>query len=183
VLGEYNKDSADPVHKLLEVQRDHAYTTHTYKHTTMGFLRDIEDMPNQFTFTGVIHADNWQAFLDTVLPMLTDPGLREEDFRRIKDQQRSALLLDLRDSNEEELGKERLQANLFGGTTSRPSRTGCSSSSPAPTWPAAPSSSRSESGRWLPRTHRWRCASPSTSWTAWSSRASPPRPWTRPAST
>jgi zinc protease len=68
------------------------------------------------TLTGVVHADNWPSFLDTVLPMLTDPGFREEDFRRIKDQQKSALLQDLRDNNEEELGKERLQANLFAGT-------------------------------------------------------------------
>jgi zinc protease len=51
-----------------------------------------------------------------VLPMLTDPGFREEDFRRIKDQQKSALLQDLRDNNEEELGKERLQATIFAGT-------------------------------------------------------------------
>jgi zinc protease len=51
VLGEYNKNSASPVRKLLEVQRDHAYTTHTYKHTTMGFLRDIEDMPNQYAYS------------------------------------------------------------------------------------------------------------------------------------
>jgi zinc protease len=48
VLGEYNKNSANPINKLLEVQREHAFTAHTYKHTTMGFIRDIEDMPNQF---------------------------------------------------------------------------------------------------------------------------------------
>jgi len=51
VLGEYNKSAADPLTKLLEVQRDHAYTTHTYKHTTMGFIADIEDMPNQFEYS------------------------------------------------------------------------------------------------------------------------------------
>lgn len=51
ILGEYNKNSSDPLNKLLEVQRDHAYTVHTYKHTTMGFLRDIEDMPNQFAYS------------------------------------------------------------------------------------------------------------------------------------
>src|SRR5438874_1182113 len=45
VLGEYNKNSASPVRKLIEVQRNNAYTTHTYKHTTMGFIKDIEDMP------------------------------------------------------------------------------------------------------------------------------------------
>ena len=50
VLGEYNKNSANPIQKLLEVQRDSAFTTHPYKHTTMGFLRDIEQMPNQFDY-------------------------------------------------------------------------------------------------------------------------------------
>jgi zinc protease len=68
------------------------------------------------TFTGVIHKDNAQAFLDVVLPMLTDPGLRPEDFQRLKDQQKNALVQDLRNNNEEELGKERLQTNLFAGT-------------------------------------------------------------------
>ncbi|MDP9190893.1 MAG: insulinase family protein [Acidobacteriota bacterium] len=53
VLGEYNKNSANPILKLLEVQRENAYTTHTYKHTTMGFIKDIEDMPNQFEYSKV----------------------------------------------------------------------------------------------------------------------------------
>jgi zinc protease len=50
VLGEYNKNSANPIGKILEVQRDAAYKTHTYKHTTMGFIKDIEDMPNQYEY-------------------------------------------------------------------------------------------------------------------------------------
>src|SRR5262245_49712627 len=37
VLGEYNKNSANPVTKLFEVMRDHAFSVHPYKHTTMGF--------------------------------------------------------------------------------------------------------------------------------------------------
>jgi zinc protease len=51
VLGEYNKNSQNPIRKLLEVQRDAAYSTHTYKHTTMGFIKDIEDMPNQYVYS------------------------------------------------------------------------------------------------------------------------------------
>jgi zinc protease len=58
VLGEYNKNSADPVNKLVEVQQDAAFTTHTYKHTTMGFLKDIEDMPNQFAYSKTFF-DRW----------------------------------------------------------------------------------------------------------------------------
>ena len=68
------------------------------------------------TFTGSIHRDNWARFLDIALPMLLEPGLREDDFRRVKDAQLNALKEDLRNSNEEELGKERLQANIFAGT-------------------------------------------------------------------
>ncbi len=51
VLGEYNKNSADPTEKLWEVLRERAFTTHTYKHTTMGFLRDIQEMPNQYNYS------------------------------------------------------------------------------------------------------------------------------------
>jgi zinc protease len=68
------------------------------------------------TFTGSIHRDNWKAFFDIALPMLLEPGLREEDFKRVKDAQLNALKEDLRSNNEEELGKERLQANIFAGT-------------------------------------------------------------------
>ncbi len=51
VLGEYNKNSASPEQKMLEVERDAAFEKHTYKHTTMGFLEDIEDMPNQYDYS------------------------------------------------------------------------------------------------------------------------------------
>ncbi|MBI5280846.1 MAG: insulinase family protein [Candidatus Solibacter usitatus] len=51
VLGEYNKDSAEPVNKLMEVLRDTAFDRHTYKHTTMGFLRDIELMPRMYDYS------------------------------------------------------------------------------------------------------------------------------------
>src|SRR6266487_7050468 len=51
VLGEYNKNSADPTEKLEEVLHATAFTTHTYAHTTMGFLEDIQDMPNQYDYS------------------------------------------------------------------------------------------------------------------------------------
>jgi len=51
VLGEFNKNSADPEEKAFEVLRATAYKTHTYSHTTMGFIEDIEDMPNQFDYS------------------------------------------------------------------------------------------------------------------------------------
>lgn len=68
------------------------------------------------TLTGSVHRDNWERFLELALPQLTEPGFREEDFRRVKDRVRNGLAQDLRENNEEELGKERLQATLFAGT-------------------------------------------------------------------
>ncbi len=68
------------------------------------------------TFTARVHRDNWDRFADIALAQLTEPGFREEDFKRIRDLQRNALVQDLRANNEEELGKERLQALLFAGT-------------------------------------------------------------------
>jgi zinc protease len=51
VLGEYNKNSANPESKLYEVLRETAYKQHTYSHTTMGYIKDIEDMPNQYDYS------------------------------------------------------------------------------------------------------------------------------------
>jgi len=51
VLGEYNKNASNPFSKLNEALLDTAYSTHTYKHTTMGFLKDVQDMPNQYAYS------------------------------------------------------------------------------------------------------------------------------------
>jgi zinc protease len=51
VLGEFNKNSADPEEKAYEVLRATAYQRHTYAHTTMGFIEDIEDFPNQYEYS------------------------------------------------------------------------------------------------------------------------------------
>ncbi|HEX8397180.1 MAG TPA: pitrilysin family protein [Pyrinomonadaceae bacterium] len=51
VLGEYNKNSASPTFKMHEVLRETAYKTHTYSHTTMGYLKDIQDYPNQYEYS------------------------------------------------------------------------------------------------------------------------------------
>jgi zinc protease len=51
ILGEYNKSISNPLTKLEEVVRDKAFDTHTYTHTTLGFLKDIQDMPNQYKYS------------------------------------------------------------------------------------------------------------------------------------
>ena len=51
VLGEYNKSASSPLQKMSEALYDNAYRAHTYKHTVIGFLKDIVDMPNQFAYS------------------------------------------------------------------------------------------------------------------------------------
>ena len=51
VLGEYNKNSSEPTQKLDEVLYETAFRRHTYAHTTMGYLKDIQDMPNQYAYS------------------------------------------------------------------------------------------------------------------------------------
>jgi zinc protease len=51
VLGEYNKSASNPLQRMFETLADNAFSKHTYKHTTIGFLKDIQDMPNQFAYS------------------------------------------------------------------------------------------------------------------------------------
>lgn len=51
VKGEYTKNSASPYAQLDEKKNDVAFVSHTYKHTTMGFFKDVVDMPNQYDFS------------------------------------------------------------------------------------------------------------------------------------
>lgn len=51
VLGEYNKNRSLPHPALHERLRETAFLRHTYRHTTMGFLRDIESMPGHYDFS------------------------------------------------------------------------------------------------------------------------------------
>jgi zinc protease len=51
VLGEYNKNSASPTSKLSETVRATAFKVHTYQHTTMGFLKDIQAMPDEYEYS------------------------------------------------------------------------------------------------------------------------------------
>ena len=58
ILGEYNKNYSSPFLTIFEKLRNAAYTVHTYKHTTMGFLKDIMDMPNQYQYS-LTFFDRW----------------------------------------------------------------------------------------------------------------------------
>ncbi len=51
VLGEYNKSASNPFLALEERMRELAFTRHTYRHTTIGFLDDIKSMPEYYEYS------------------------------------------------------------------------------------------------------------------------------------
>ncbi|MGB8951509.1 MAG: pitrilysin family protein [Candidatus Aminicenantales bacterium] len=51
IEGEYYTSVSNPDRRLAELLRDTAFEEHSYKHTTLGYLRDILDMPNQFEYS------------------------------------------------------------------------------------------------------------------------------------
>jgi len=67
-------------------------------------------------FSGTTHVDNLPAYYKLVRSMLLDPGWREDDFKRIKDDTINSLRVGLRGNNDEELGKEVLYSTLYRGT-------------------------------------------------------------------
>ncbi|HWQ36661.1 MAG TPA: pitrilysin family protein [Blastocatellia bacterium] len=67
VLGEYNKNSASPISRLYEKLRETAFDRHTYKHTTMGFLRDIEEMPNEYDYSLKFYQRYYRPEYTTIL--------------------------------------------------------------------------------------------------------------------
>lgn len=65
------------------------------------------------TFGGQTHVDNLDKYYGLISEMLLDPGFREDDFKRIKDDAINFLKVNLRQSNDEELGKERLYNIIY----------------------------------------------------------------------
>jgi zinc protease len=66
-------------------------------------------------FGAETHIDNLEAFYALFRAMLLDPGWREEDLRRLKDEAVNFLQVSLRGNNEEELGKEVLYSEIYAG--------------------------------------------------------------------
>ena len=71
VNGEYLKNFSNPISKMFERLSDLMYTQHTYKHTTMGFIEDIEAMPDQIEYSKVFF-DRWYRPEKTVVILVGD---------------------------------------------------------------------------------------------------------------
>ncbi len=68
------------------------------------------------TFAGATHVDNLDAYYKIFRAMLLEPGWREDDFKRLRDNAINYLKISLRANNDEELGKEVLYNEIYAGT-------------------------------------------------------------------
>ncbi|MBT8075880.1 MAG: insulinase family protein [Gammaproteobacteria bacterium] len=67
VKGEYTKNFASPYSQINEKRAETAFTTHTYSHTTMGYFKDIVDMPNQYEYSKLFFDRYYRPEYNTVL--------------------------------------------------------------------------------------------------------------------
>ena len=51
VLGEYNKSASNPFLSMWEALSEMSFRRHTYGHTTLGYLRDIQAMPEKYGYS------------------------------------------------------------------------------------------------------------------------------------
>lgn len=66
-------------------------------------------------FSGTTHVENLDKYYALLKDMLLDPGFRQEDFTRVRDAAVNFLKVSLRESNDEELGKEYLYNVIYAG--------------------------------------------------------------------
>jgi zinc protease len=66
-------------------------------------------------FSGTTHIENLDRYYSLFKDMLLDPGFRDEDFKRLRDDAINFLKVSLRESNDEELGKEHLYNVIYAG--------------------------------------------------------------------
>lgn len=71
VKGEYLKNFSDPISKMFERIRDLMFDVHTYEHTTMGFIEDIEAMPDQMEYSHEFF-DRWYRPEKSVVILVGD---------------------------------------------------------------------------------------------------------------
>ena len=64
-------------------------------------------------FTGTTHIENLDKYYGLLREMVLDPGFRQEDFTRLRDDALNFLKISLRESNDEELGKEYLYNVIY----------------------------------------------------------------------
>lgn len=75
----------------------------------------VDTTRDQTVFVGRVHVDHLDGFYEIFRSVLLSPQLGPTDFERLRTRAMSAIELELRGNNDEELGKETLQAMLYEG--------------------------------------------------------------------
>ncbi len=60
VLGEYRRGASNPGLRMSEVRSRLMYGSYGYGHTTMGYLEDVEDMPNEYQAAVKFYGDYYR---------------------------------------------------------------------------------------------------------------------------
>jgi zinc protease len=71
IEGEYYSSVSSPDRRLAELLRDTAYEKHSYKHTTLGTLKDIQDMPHQYPYS-LLYKQRFYAPDNSILLVVGD---------------------------------------------------------------------------------------------------------------
>ncbi len=71
VKGEYLKNFSNPIQRLFERLGALMFSVHTYKHTPMGFIEDIDAMPDQMEYSSLFF-DRWYRPEKTVVILAGD---------------------------------------------------------------------------------------------------------------
>jgi zinc protease len=70
---------------------------------------------DETVFVGQVHSDHVEDFYELFRDVLLAPRMGEDDFTRVRDQTLNSLSVDLRNAEDEELGKQALQGLLYQG--------------------------------------------------------------------
>jgi len=81
----------------------------------MATAFDFQIDKEMTVFTGTTHLDNLDRYYSIISQMLLDPGFRQDDFTRLKEDATNFLKVSLREGNDEELGKEQLYNTIYAG--------------------------------------------------------------------
>lgn len=104
----------------------YAEITEAFYPMAAGFGSQVDK--EMTVFAGTTHVDNLEKYYSIIRDMLLDPGFREDDFARLREDALTYLKTSLRQGNDEELGKEYLYNIIYAGHPYAHNNTGTVSS-------------------------------------------------------
>jgi zinc protease len=82
VLGEFMKSKMDPWSQIEEALYDTAFDKHTYKHTTIGFEKDVRAMPTMYEYSKTFFARYYRP--ENVVLLICGDVVPENIFKMVE---------------------------------------------------------------------------------------------------